>query len=148
MLSVMSTSFALIVKECLDGDETNFSFFYLCKCWRGAEWEPRGRRRGRPPHRTETSSLDAGSCFFFRFPSAVSSVLDFKSLSRHYRRLLRWSLMEAFGGNLLVAGGDPFTARRLQNLKRTFEPWDFILPTFFFLYTSFCTKFECWPFLC
>lgn len=60
--------------------------------------------------------------------------------------------MEAFGGNLPVAGGDPFTSRRLQNLKRTFEPWDFILPTSFFfssfLHASFCTKFECWPFLC
>lgn len=49
--------------------------------------------------------------------------------------------MEAFGGNLPVAGGDPFTSRRLQNLKRTFEPWDFILPTSFFFLLFYTHRF-------
>lgn len=37
-----------------------------------------------------------------------------------------------------------------KNLKKTFEPWDFILPTllFFFLCLKCCNEFQCWSFLC
>lgn len=40
-----------------------------------------------------------------------------------------------------------------KNLKKTFKPWDFILPTlcfsfFFFKNAFFCKEFQCWPFLC
>lgn len=51
-----------------------------------------------------------------------------------------------FGGNLLtVAGGTPLAIR--ENLMKTFEPWDFILPTFFVWKPFCCDEFQCWPFL-
>lgn len=105
------------------------SFFFLCKCCRDAEWELEGRRA--PPGRNIEWSWV--SWVPLRWPVGTGHAGLWPQTLKTLAVDLWMDVWTCWWTNF---------PHPQKNLKKMFKPWDFILPTlfflFFFLNASFC----------